>query len=154
VVWWSACHALEAGLRPTWVVSGAVDLSTALPEGVGILPNPRWAEGQATSLRRAVEAARQVGLDALVVGLADQPLIPASAWRAVAEAPAPLAVATYDGNRRNPVKLGAAIWDLLPESGDEGARRLMRARPEMVHEVPCRGDPMDIDTREDLQEWS
>jgi uncharacterized protein with von Willebrand factor type A (vWA) domain len=40
-------------------------------------------------------------LAAVVVGLGDQPFVPASAWRAVADAPSPLAVAAYGEERRN-----------------------------------------------------
>lgn len=154
VAWWAAAHAIEAGLDETWVVTGAVDLCGVLPPGVAFLPNPQWRAGQATSLQRAVEEARRRGLDAIVVGLADQPLIPPAAWQAVASVPADIAVATYDGRRRNPVRIGARVWDLLPRLGDEGARVVMRERPELVREVPCQGDPVDIDTREDLQGWS
>jgi molybdenum cofactor cytidylyltransferase len=154
IVWWAASNALDAGLDFTWVVQGAVDLDGALPEGVTLWQNPRWREGLATSLQTAVSSARQAGAAALVIGLADQPLVPASAWRAVAGSGAEVAVATYDGRRRNPVRLGATVWDLLPETGDEGARLLMRARPELVVEVPCQGEPADIDTREDLAKWS
>ncbi|HET6963901.1 MAG TPA: nucleotidyltransferase family protein, partial [Acidimicrobiales bacterium] len=154
LICWAVEHAAAAGLAGTWVITGAVDLSEVLPPGVRVLNNPAWAEGQATSLQVAVRAARHAGLEAVVVGLGDQPLVLPAAWRAVASAGGDIAVATYDGQRRNPVKLSAAVWELLPLAGDEGARRLMRSRPDLVQEVPCQGDPVDIDTREDLQRWS
>jgi molybdenum cofactor cytidylyltransferase len=145
-------NALAAHLEETFVVTGAADLTGVLPAGVTLVENPRWREGQATSLQAAISAARSGGFGALVVGLGDQPLIGPDAWRAVAAADAQIAVATYGGRRRNPVKLASAIWDQLPVAGDEGARVLMRARPELVVEVPCAGDPLDIDTKEDLSE--
>jgi molybdenum cofactor cytidylyltransferase len=154
LVWAAAAHALDASLSATWVVTGAVDLTGNIPPEVTVLHNPRWAEGQATSLQIAVEAARAARLDAIVVGLGDQPLVPPEAWSAVAAAEAPIAVATYDGQRRNPVRLAAAVWDLLPVTGDQGARVLIRQRPDLVQEVRCQGDPADIDTREDLLTWS
>jgi molybdenum cofactor cytidylyltransferase len=154
LVWWSAAHALASGLAPVWVVTGAVDLGGSLPDGVTVLSNPRWAEGQATSLQVAVAAARNAGLDALVVGLGDQPLVTPEAWAAVARADGPIAVATYDGQRRNPVCLAATVWDLLPVNGDEGARVVIKRRPDLVQEIPCQGDAVDIDTREDLLTWN
>lgn len=152
--WWAVSNALDAGLDRTWVVTGAVDLSGRLPPGAELLHNPRWEDGQATSIQRALAEARRAGMSAVVVGLADQPLIQPSAWRAVADASGDIAVATYDGRRRNPVRLSAAVWDLLPRTGDQGARVLQRERPDLVEEVPCEGNPVDIDTREDLQGWS
>jgi molybdenum cofactor cytidylyltransferase len=154
VVWASASSALASGLRPIWVVTGATDLSEALPEGAVQLPNPDWAKGQASSLQVAVNAARAENMQAIVVGLADQPGVTAGAWRSLADASAPIAVATYDGVRRNPVRLSASMWDLLPTEGDQGARSVIRSRPDLVREVPCEGDPADIDTREDLERWT
>ena len=154
VVHWALEHALEADFERMWVVTGAVALDDVLPPGVEVLVNPRWAEGQATSLQVAIGAARLAGLDAVVIGLGDQPMILASTWRLVANANGPIAVATYDGQRRNPVRLAREAWDLLPAVGDEGARSVMRTRPELVTEIACDGEPMDIDTVEDLTRWN
>jgi CTP:molybdopterin cytidylyltransferase MocA len=154
VVGASVSTAVAAGLDATWVVTGAVELDGSLPPGVRVIRNPRWAEGQATSLQSALSAARAEGVSEVVVGLGDQPRITPEAWRAVASAAGPVAVATYHGRRGNPVKLCAGVWDLVPSHGDRGARVLMSERPDLVEEVPCEGDPADIDTREDLSRWS
>jgi molybdenum cofactor cytidylyltransferase len=147
--------AREAGLDELVVVTGATDLdAVALP--VAVLDNPGWSGGIATSVQVAVAHARARGHDAVVIGLADQPGVTSGAWRAVADADAdpPIAVATYDGRRGNPVRLSRAVWDELPATGDEGARALMRRRPELVQAVPCDGQDDDIDTVEDLDRWS
>jgi CTP:molybdopterin cytidylyltransferase MocA len=152
-----ASWAMDAAncLDALFVVTGPVDLSDVLPRGAVAVPNPRWAEGQATSLAAGVDAAAADGHRAVVVGLADQPLIPREAWRAVAGAThTPIAVATYEGARRNPVRLAAEVWPLIPREGDEGARALLRKRPDLVTEVACPGNPADVDTQEDLATWS
>ena len=131
------------------VVTGATALN--LPVGVTRLPNPEWERGLANSLQVAVHHAREAGHDSIVVGLGDQPLVTPEAWRRVAQADSPIAVATYDGTRGNPVKLEAATWAELPTTGDEGARPVMRAHPGWVVEVPCTGSAFDVDTTQDLE---
>ena len=146
--------ARQAGLDETIVVMGAVDLLDVLPEDVTVLRNEAWEQGQATSLAAAVGYAGSRGHRAVAFGLGDQPGVPASAWRAVADADGDLVVADFDGARRPPVKIGASLWSHLPLTGDEGGRALMRRRPELVLAIPCEGNPDDIDTLEDLQNWT
>jgi len=104
-------------------------------------------------VQAGLEVARRLGATSVVIGLGDQPLVVADAWRAVAAATTPIAVATYDGERGNPVKLDASVWSDLPTEGDHGARHLIRLRPELVSEVACAGSSADIDTQEDLDRW-
>jgi molybdenum cofactor cytidylyltransferase len=153
VVAWAVEHAVAAGLDETVVVTGAV--AVEVPAGVIVLHNPRWPEGQMTSLQCALAHARGRAHEAVVVGLGDQPFVDPTAWQLVAACTVrPICVATYDGRRGNPVRLSAVVWDLLPEAGDEGARGLIRMRPGLVGEVACPGDPADIDTTKDLQRWN
>jgi len=60
-------------------------------------------------------------------------------------------VATYGGERQNPVLIGRNLWpDALKLRGDTGARALMDRFP--VVEVDCEGTgrPDDVDTLADL----
>lgn len=160
-------HVLGAGFPVTLVVTGAVPVPLTGDDrhrGARPVHNPAWSDGQATSLAVAVEAARSMEADAIVVGLADQPFVPSSAWQSVADAPldAPLVVAVYaddgaEGAHRlgpNPVRIHRSLWDDLPTEGDEGARGLIRRHRSTVHEVSCPGSPADIDTLEDLERWT
>lgn len=149
---WAVAAALAADCGPVLVVTGAARLR--LPDGVLVVHHDRWSDGQATSLQRALSVARGLGWQAVTVGLADQPGISPADWRAVATADGPIAVGTYGGRRRNPVRLASSVWDDLPTVGDEGARAVMRLRPDLVHEVPCPGNSADIDTSEDLARWN
>lgn len=154
IIDWSVDSVLAAGFAHVVVVQGAIDLEISPSGTLTVVTNPHPEEGQAGSLQMGIALARETGSSAVVVGLADQPFVPSAAWRAVAHSTSPIAVATYDKKRGNPVRLGREVWDLLPESGDFGARHLISRRPELVEEVPCTGSPSDIDTLEDLRTWN
>jgi CTP:molybdopterin cytidylyltransferase MocA len=123
--------------------------------GVRIVANEEWERGQATSVLAGLRAS---GGRAAVVLLGDQPFVGAEAVERLVAAfaeGAKVAVATYGGKRRNPVLFSREVWPLLEAelAGDEGARSVLRRHPELVVEVPCEGvgDPVDVDTREDLR---
>ncbi|WP_436795058.1 nucleotidyltransferase family protein [Actinospongicola halichondriae] len=149
-----ALTAVSASGLDVYLVTGAADLADLVGPEVRVVHNAAWADGQATSVRAGIDAAGADGHDAVVVGLADQPFVTAEAWREVAASDAAIAVATYDGKRGNPVRLHASVWDLLPATGDEVGRALMRSRPDLVRPIPCAGDATDIDTLEDLHRWT
>lgn len=140
----------DGGCHPVVVVLGA---ATVQVRGAVTVRNPAWATGMGSSLRAGL-AALPPEAEAVVIALVDQPLVRPEAVRALIADGGRLAVATYGGRRRNPVLLSRG--DFAEASalavGDVGVRALMRARPELVTEVPCDGlgDPADIDTPQDL----
>jgi molybdenum cofactor cytidylyltransferase len=149
---WALQSALTANIGPVAVVWGSVELPRYEgSEAVTYLHNNAWAEGMASSVQCALRWASEHGLQSVVIGLGDQPCVPPSAWTAVAQSTSPLAVATYQGVRANPVKLHAEFFALVPQTGDEGARSLLRSHPELVAEVPCIGSGIDVDRVEDIE---
>ncbi|MGZ4673398.1 MAG: nucleotidyltransferase family protein, partial [Ilumatobacteraceae bacterium] len=117
-------HVVEAGLDRVVVVTGAatLDLDHGVDSRITVVHNRRWQEGQAGSLQLGLAEATASGSEFVVVGLADQPFIPASAWQAIAHAssPAPIVVATSNGVRGpSPVRLHRSVWPQLPTEGDE-----------------------------------
>ncbi|MAN32924.1 MAG: molybdopterin-guanine dinucleotide biosynthesis protein A [Acidimicrobiaceae bacterium] len=143
---------LAAHIGPTIVVTGATPLELH-PYEVHEVHNPDWAQGQATSLLAGVTFAQHHQAAATVIGLADQPGISPEAWQRLANADAIIATASYDGEPGHPVRIDASLWPQLPETGDFGARALLRKYEHLVKRIPCEGSPFDIDTTKDLDEW-
>jgi CTP:molybdopterin cytidylyltransferase MocA len=141
------------GAAPVIVVTGAAAVDLA---GVITVHNPRWRTGMGSSLAAGLATVPDSAA-AAVVALVDQPLVGAESVRrliAAYRAGAGVAVAAYSGQPRNPVLLARAHWPEVTELavGDSGARRFLRAHPELVTLVECgdTGRPDDIDTRADL----
>jgi CTP:molybdopterin cytidylyltransferase MocA len=154
------------GADPILVVTGAVPLEL---DRTLTVDNPQWRTGMGSSLRAALQAlseaargpdiGKEMGTDigAVVVALADQPLVGAEAVARLIAAyrgGASVAVAAYDGQPRNPVLLAREHWPevIATATGDQGARTFLRTRPELVTLVECgdTGRPDDIDTPADL----
>ncbi|HET8581621.1 MAG TPA: nucleotidyltransferase family protein [Jatrophihabitans sp.] len=117
--------------------------------------NPDPERGMRSSLALAVDAVGDAG--ALAIVLVDAPGIGPGAIRAVVDAwrPGRIATARYAGRRGHPVVMAPALWrQALALAGpDEGARPLLKARPELVDEVDVPGDPTDLDTPDDVRHW-
>ena len=116
-------------------------------------------EGIAASLRCGFEAAGDA--EWVVVTLADEPRLPVEAierigWAALGAPPEVSAVRARWGERvGHPVALAASLADSIQDlHGDQGARDLIEEHPNLEVEADDLGDPLDIDTVEDLDEAS
>jgi CTP:molybdopterin cytidylyltransferase MocA len=147
----------RGGADPIVVVTGAAPVD--LP-GVTLVHNPHWRTGMGSSLVAGLTAVSDLppeGYRAVVIALADQPMVGAESVRrliAAHAAGATVVVAAYDGRPRNPVLIDRIHWAevLATTTGDAGARPFLRAHPDLVTAVECgdTGRPDDIDTPEDL----
>ncbi len=123
---------------------------------VRVVPNPRYAEGQSTSLRAGLEALPP-GTEAAVLALGDQPLPdPALIRRLVArfrQGDAAVVVPRYQDGRGNPVLFAAAVFAELRElTGDQGGRGVVARDPGRVVEVVVDARmPPDVDTWADYE---
>lgn len=152
----AAMAALGARPRPMVAVLGAhADRVRDALAGLDLIlaVNPDFRLGLATSLRAGL-AVLPPACAAAVVVLGDMPLVTAAHIDRLAQAfagaaPEPAAVApVQDGRRGNPVLLNLRRLapDIAGLSGDHGAGRLLRGRPDVL-EIP--GDlstALDIDT--------
>jgi molybdenum cofactor cytidylyltransferase len=150
---------LAAGLDETVVVLGGdAEAVSAVLAGLPVrtVANPRYAEGQSTSLRAGLDALRP-GTEAVVIALGDQPLPdPGVVRRLVAafrETGRPIVVPVYRDGRGNPVLFGSALFDeLRAVTGDQGGRGVIAGDPDRVAEIPVDAPmPTDIDTPQDYE---
>jgi len=146
------------GADPVLVVAGAASVQL---DHVVTVYNPEWRTGMGSSLRAALraltDAGGPAGVAAVVIALADQPLVgPEAVTRLIAayRAGATVAVAAYEGKPRNPVLVAREHWPevIQTATGDQGARAFLRAHPDLITLVECgdTGRPDDIDTPADL----
>lgn len=122
----------EGGCDPVYVVLGAW---VGDVDGADILVNDDWPEGMGSSLRLGLQAlSEQTTADAVIVTLVDLPGLTPEAIRRIADTDADLAAASYSGERGHPVKMARRHWAeaIAVARGDEGARRLLRGRDDVV----------------------
>ncbi|MFP8952945.1 NTP transferase domain-containing protein [Natrialbaceae archaeon A-arb3/5] len=116
--------------------------------------NPAYEEGQSTSVRAGVRAARDREADAAVFLPGDMPCLDRETVRTITTAyrngDVEVVVPTYEGRRGNPVLFGSSQFEaLLSVSGDTGGRALFETAD--VNRVAV-DDPaihLDVDTVEE-----
>ena len=123
--------AVQSVCKPVIVVLGAN--GGAIAEALRDLPvetveNQLWSEGMGTSIQTGVRAAAERGLDAVILALADQPLVTAEIYnRLVAQHEAtgkPIVTSEYAGTVGVPVLFAKEYFShllaLQPEQGCKG----------------------------------
>lgn len=112
--------------------------------------------GQGRSLAHGVAALADS--DGLVIGLGDMPFVQADTLLAIANAlakgPAQVIRPRCNGQPGNPIGFAPSMYEALTHiTGDQGARDLLRSRPELVEHVELEdtGVLRDVDRSEDLE---
>jgi molybdenum cofactor cytidylyltransferase len=127
---------------------------------VRVVRNPHPEEGQASSVRLGLEALGEA-FDAVIMALADQPLINAEdvAQLIVAFKKRPageIVMPVVDGQRGNPIILsGKALKDILDSGQNMVCRKFMDQNPELVHpfETPNQHFVLDLDEPQDIEKF-
>jgi molybdenum cofactor cytidylyltransferase len=152
--------ALDSKLDEVIVVTGylAEHIAVALHGlPMKLVHNAAFLEGQSTSVRAGVEAL-DADVEAVVMLLADQPLLQASTIDALLDTfrhqQAPIVVPRYNGQRGNPVLFARSLFgELLMLAGDQGARPVLAMHAEDIRfvDVADEGMVLDLDTPEAYQ---
>jgi molybdenum cofactor cytidylyltransferase len=150
--------ALEAGLKPVVVVTGADHdtVSEALTGGqMEVACNTGWASGQSSSVRVGIESLPD-DVGGVLFLLVDQPLIPPDLIKKILQQhhrnPAAIILPDIDGRAGNPVLFDRqAFDDLTMLGGDVGGRVLFEKYPVRQVTWEDKRSQEDIDTPEDYQ---
>lgn len=145
-----------------WVVLG-YDSERILDETdldeVGVIENPEWAEGIASSLRVGLDALTRLSrCERALILMGDQPEpsheIISQLLESHVRSGKPVTIPKYRYTLGNPAVVERPLWSrLMSLEGDEGAMRLWRAHPEWVNEVWFADNaPRDVDTDTDVDE--
>jgi molybdenum cofactor cytidylyltransferase len=150
---------LAGGVDLVWVVTGpdvepieAALAGTEVQFAVNLTPE----EGQAGSVRTGI-AALPASVEAVLIALGDQPLMPPSIIPALLAArrtsPKLIVAPRYRDGQGNPVVFKREIFpELLRLTGDQGARPIIQKEPARVEwvelDLPM---PPDVDTPDDYE---
>jgi molybdenum cofactor cytidylyltransferase len=124
---------------------------------VTVVENPNYNRGQLSSLKVGLAEVIASAADAVVIHLADHPLIAPATFRSLVDeylaTAKPIVVARYRGRRGHPVLFDRSLFgELMAAPEDQGARVVVAADPTRVHYVDV-NDPgvvLDLDTPADL----
>lgn len=154
---------IDAGIHPVIVVLGSdadlIEPALAGLPSVTTVVNAEWATGLASSIAVGIRAIFDIApFDAVLVTLADQPLVDADALqRLVAgfDAGHRIVASEYNGTVGVPALFGGEHADsLLQLDGDVGAGPWLRARGSEVTRIPLPIAELDIDMPSDVARLS
>lgn len=149
-------------VEEVWVVLGhefeRILEETDLGEA-GVVENPEWEEGIASSLRVGLDALTRLSrCETALIVIGDQPDLSPDVVEQLLTAhqsgDKPVTIPKYRYSRGNPVVVDRSLWPrLMSLEGDDGAKRLWQAHPEWVAEVWFSSPgPRDVDTESDVSD--
>jgi len=155
---------LEAAVDDIVVVVGAdaeaIRAGTRPITGVRIVDNPKYQQGQLTSLLAGLRAIDITHARAALVTLIDVPLVGAATVRTLIavhrERDAKIVRPVSNGRHGHPVIFGRALFGELQRADPAvGAKPVVRAHASEMIEVPIddEGAYIDIDTQEDYERF-
>lgn len=148
------------GLEEVWVVVGhqsaRVVEETDLGDA-GVIENPEWEEGIASSIRVGLDALTRLSqCERALIMVGDQPETPSELVEVLltshATAGRPVTIPKYRYTLGNPVVVDRSLWPrVMSLAGDEGAMKLWKTHPEWLNEVWFPDPPpRDVDTETDV----
>lgn len=148
------------GVEETWVVLGH-EMERILDESdlgdAGVVENPEWEEGIASSLRVGLDALTRLSrCDTALIVIGDQPDVSgevvAGLLASHTKSGKSVSIPKYRYSWGNPVLVDRSLWPrVMSLEGDDGAKRLWQSHPEWVNEVWFGEDsPKDVDTDSDV----
>ena len=162
-------HAVKIGwnsiCKPVIVVLGAYkeQIKPQIDKfPVQIVENSDWETGMSSSIRAGINAINQSdsNLDAVIIALADQPLISEAVFNQLIEkyretrntTRNKIIASAYDDIVGVPALFDKTLFSkLMNIEGDRGAKALMRKYRDEVLTIPIPEAAIDIDTQDDYQ---
>jgi len=149
--------ALGSGCSPVIVVLGANAGLINISAGDDVKPihNPYWREGMASSIRAGInELNIYSNIGNVLIMLCDQPFADAALIntmrRRQQETGKNIVVCSYGNTMGVPALLSKSLFpELLLLKGNEGAKHIIKDRPQEITIVPFEKGIIDIDTPED-----
>ena len=141
-------HLLHVTKQPkigwTRVVLGkhTSEISSALSlDPASIVVNPNWQLGQLSSIQAAIRSLPAGETDGVMLFLVDHPLVTGTLVAQIVEefykSGRPIVLPTFHGKRGHPVIFASRLYEeLLAASPEQGAREVVWAHANEVHEVP------------------
>ena len=158
-------HAVKIGLnsicKPVVVVLGAY-AENIKPEidklPIQIVENPYWETGMSSSIRAGIAAIKESNsnLDAIIIALADQPLIDAEVFNQLIQSYQQtgniIIASAYDDIVGVPALFSNILFsELINLEGDKGAKALMGKYRDEVLTIEIPEAAIDIDTPDDYE---
>ena len=139
---WALLAAQEMALPCVWI---AVSAPPAFVD-CEVLTNSHAAEGLGTSVALAAKVAKQRGFPALLVMLADMPLVTPALLRRLLAAGTPAACA-HNGRPGVPALVPARLFGALEQlSGEGGAAAVLRGEADLTLVEATADELLDVDT--------